>query len=73
MADTNQLKEVYKSILADVLDNKNLQEHLENVEGGIAEVDTLITKAKQKNQNTEGYEVLKNELYFLKYQILERI
>jgi hypothetical protein len=73
MADTTRLMEIYKTILADVLNNQNLQEHLDNVEGSIAEVDDLIATAKQNNQKTEGYEVLKNELYFLKYQILERL
>ncbi|ANE49585.1 hypothetical protein SY85_02770 [Flavisolibacter tropicus] len=65
--------EIYKAILADVLDNQNLQEHLDNVEGSIAEVDDLIATAKQNGQKTEGYETFKNELYFLKYQILERL
>ena len=47
MADTTRLMEIYKAILADVLDNQNLQEHLDNVEGSIAEVDDLIATAKQ--------------------------
>lgn len=37
------------------------------------EIDQLIDKAKANNETFQGYENLKNELYYLIYEIKERL
>ena len=73
MEDTSGILKIYTNVLSDILQNKNLDHHLKDVEGALLEVEELINNAKVKNERTIGFENLKNELCFLKYQILERI
>ena len=62
----------YKFIIADINNGIDLDKHLTEIEAAIKEVDLLIIRAKKEGTKTEGYENLKNELYYLKFLILEK-
>lgn len=66
-------KQIYQQILNDVLDGQNLQMHLEDVNAALMKIEEAIQEAVSRDQETEGYKKLKNELFFLKFQILERM
>ena len=75
MIDYKQVETVtglYRKILTDILNNVNLEHHKKDVEGAIGEVEISINSAKEAGTPFVGLEKLKNELYYLKYEILER-
>ena len=72
MADLSSANEHYKRILLETLNNQNLEKNLEEVEEAIAEVDKLIKENQMQGKGTSTLSNIKNELYYLKYQILER-
>ncbi|HEV7330505.1 MAG TPA: hypothetical protein VGN63_05645 [Flavisolibacter sp.] len=73
MNDLNLDPNIYNAILSDVLTGKNLQAHLREVEEAIEEVEKFIGLAVLRQEDTTAYEALKNQLYYLKYEILERL
>ncbi|OLY92463.1 hypothetical protein SAMN05444008_102424 [Cnuella takakiae] len=68
--DWKNAQNVYASLYNDILANKNLDKHLEDVEQAIKELNTII--AKEGGAPTPRLDEMKNDLYFLKFQILER-
>lgn len=73
--DYNQAEKViglYKKILSDIRNDVNLDIHKKDVDGAIKEVENSIHSAKRSGTPYVGLEKLKNELYYLKYEILER-
>lgn len=67
------MAEWYRLTLADILTNKNLHYHQYDVMSAIYELDGKIALAEFFGLKTEGYEMLKNELYYLIYEIKERL
>jgi hypothetical protein len=68
-----KLKVIYKQILSDVLQNKNLEKHLKDVDGAIDELkDILSSERVKKGKPTPLLDDVLNDFYYLKYQILER-
>lgn len=47
--------------------------HLEEIEAGIEVINEMIALSKQRGEDTKGYEALKNEFFYLKWQILEKM
>lgn len=72
MGNPASANEHYKRILLETLNNENLEKNLEEVEEAIAEVDKLIKENQMQGKQTSTLSNIKNELYYLKYQILER-
>lgn len=75
MIDYNQIEKViglYKVVLTDIRNNENLQKHEKDVDSAISEVEISINSAKANGTPFVELEKLKNELYYLKYEILER-
>lgn len=73
MNDLNLDKDRYNAILSDVLKGKNLEAHLHEIEGAIEDVEKFIGLATLQKEDTKEYESLKNQLYYLKFEILERL
>ena len=67
------LLEWYEVALLDVKSGINLSTRLFEVNKLIQEVDDKIADLQIKGDTTEPYMTLKNEIYFLKYSILEQI
>ena|GEM_PF-3327709 len=67
------LQNIYASIYKDILENKNLEKHLKDVEDAIMDLDEIIKKERTGDKPTPALDDVKNDFYFLKYQILERI
>jgi hypothetical protein len=65
--------DAYLEIQLDINMGLNLNRHLIDVNESIKEIDALIEIAESKNENIDGYLKLKNEVYFLKWQILEKL
>lgn len=63
----------YQTALQEILEGKRLEYHLADVNATIGELETKIYEAKKTGQPYGGFESLKNEVYYLKYEILERI
>ncbi|NTS41904.1 hypothetical protein HRG84_13390 [Flavisolibacter sp. BT320] len=73
MNDLSLDSERYNTILTDILQGKNLQPHLQEIEAAIKDVETFIALAHLRQEDTKEYAALKNQLYYLKYEILERL
>ena len=73
MPDLNIDNERYQALLSDILASRNLEAHLAEVVASIETIDKIIGLAILRQEKTEDYEKLKNELYYLKYEILERL
>lgn len=58
--------------LKNIKNNINLDAHKKDVDGAIKEVENSINSAKAAGTPYVELEKLKNELYYLKYEILER-
>ncbi|GAB4032893.1 hypothetical protein [Spirosoma gilvum] len=65
------MMEWHRLTLADILVNKNLHYHQYDVMSAIYELDGKIALAEFFGLKTEGYVKLKNELYYLIYEIKE--
>ena len=72
MADLSSANEHYKRILLETMNNQNLEKNLKDVEEAIAEVNKLIKENQVQGKGSSTLSNIKNELYYLKYQILER-
>jgi hypothetical protein len=66
--DQDHTSAIYKEMLSDILNGQNLDKHLKDVEAAINDLNEKI----RLSDNSEGFKKLKNELYYLKLQILER-
>jgi hypothetical protein len=65
-------KDRYKTISHEIAEGKNLQEVLKELDESIMQADDLIVKAILKESPHSGIEALRDELWYLKFQILER-
>lgn len=70
--DIKKAKARYKVIYRDIEENKNLPELLRELDEAIIKADDLIVKAILKGSPHTGLDALKNELWYLKFQVLER-
>lgn len=76
MIDYKQIESIiqlYEDILSDIRNNINLGGHKKDVETAISEVENSINSAKEAGTPFVELGKLRNELYALKYEILERI
>jgi hypothetical protein len=62
----------YTAILVDILKGKDLDKHKVEVEKAIFEIDKSINSAKEAGTPYDALDRIKNLLYQLKYEILER-
>lgn len=60
------------SIYKDILLGINLKQHLKDIEEAISEVDYLIAITETHKEKNESFKKIKNDLYYLKYLILEK-
>lgn len=70
--DVDKAKARYRVITLDIAENKNLLERLKEIDEAISNVDDSIAKAIRAGKPYTGMNALKNELWHLKYQILEK-
>ncbi|RYY65952.1 MAG: hypothetical protein EOO13_16480 [Chitinophagaceae bacterium] len=73
MNDLSLDSERYNTILSDILQGKNLHAHLQEIEAAIKDVEKFIALALLRQEDAQEYAALKNQLYYLKYEILERL
>ena len=72
-AEWTNMQRIYQQFLVDILENKNLDNHLRDVNTAISDLENLIAKEKTVGRETPRLEDLKNDFYYLKYEILERL
>lgn len=65
--------EWYKGALSDIQSNRNLKQRLEEVESTIENLEIAKNNNVSNSDTLTGFEELRNELFYLKYEILERI
>jgi hypothetical protein len=68
----NKAKARYQSITHEIAEGKNLQDVLKELDESIMQADDLIVKAILKESPHSGLDALRDELWYLKFQILER-
>ena len=61
---------MYLAVAKEIAEGKNLERHLKDIEGEIAKVEASIAREKKPTPNLDS---IKNNLYYLKWQILERL
>lgn len=69
----DHIKRMYVSIYKDILQSKNLELHLKDVEQAVMEIDNLIKSTMRTGRSTAALEDIKNNLYYLIYEIKERL
>ncbi len=62
---------IYANMLMDILQGKNLDKHLADVNKGIAVIDVELLKMKEANIRTDSIEEFRNNLFRLVYLIGE--
>ena len=67
-----QLLKRYTEILAETYAGKNLAANLSEVEEAVKGLTDIIFKEREKG-DTPALDNMKNDFYYLKYEILERI
>jgi len=70
--NVKQAKERYTTITHEIAEGRNLQELLKELDESIIAADDLIVKAILKERPHAGLDALRDELWYLKFQILER-
>jgi hypothetical protein len=70
--DVKKAKARYTAITNEIAECKNLPEILRELDEAIIKADDLIVKAILNESPHTGLDALKNELWYLKFQILER-
>lgn len=65
--------DIYRKTIDDIESGINLQGHLEEINAGIEIINEQIALCIKKGEETKGYEALKNEYFYLKWQILEKL
>lgn len=68
----NQFSHWYGTLCMDIFQSKNLEAHLNDVNGIIEALNERIESEKEMGNKTKGFENLKNQVCALKYEILER-
>ena len=63
----------YSVMLSDIKEGKNLNQRLEETESLIIDLDKEISEAQDKPKLLKALEDIKNSLFYLKYEILERL
>ncbi len=69
--DWEKIRNIYASIFKDIIEDKNLNKHLQDVNEAIIEIEKIISL--ESGKPTPALENIKNDFYYLKYEILERI
>jgi len=59
MDKVEQFLKIYKDILQDIAEEKNLHKHLEDVEAAIANVDDRIAEAETNGKSTKSFDTIK--------------
>ena len=75
MVDYNQGKNIllaYQRVYDDILNNRNLDAHKKDVEDAIKEIEISIDSAIQAGTPHVALSNIRNALFYLKYEILER-
>jgi hypothetical protein len=62
----------YEDILKDIYESKNLDYHLNEIESEIELMNAFIKRADEAGIEMHGFNAWKNQLFYLKWQILER-
>ncbi|QDK80885.1 hypothetical protein EXU85_20620 [Spirosoma sp. KCTC 42546] len=62
----------YKSALTDIMANRNLEKHRTQITNLIGFLTKKIELAKEEHDKPIGFDDLKNEFYYLLYEISER-
>lgn len=70
--DIKKAKARYQTITHEIAHGKNLHELLKELDESIMQADDLIVKAILKEHPHAGLDALRDELWYLKFQILER-
>ncbi len=70
--DVNKAQARYKAITHQIAERKDLHVVLREIDEAISLADELTIKAILSESPHNGLDALKNELWYLKYQILER-
>jgi len=70
--DVKKSKSRLKTITREIAESKNLANLLQELDEAIGMVDESIVKAILNERPHAGLDALKNELWYLKFQILER-
>jgi hypothetical protein len=68
----NKAKARYRTITHEIAEGKDLQEVLKELDESIMQADDLIVNAILKESPHSGLDALRDELWYLKFQILER-
>ena len=63
---------IYVNMFVEILQGKNLDKHLPDITKAIVVVDNQLIEMKAAGERTDSIEELKNNLYRLKWMILER-
>jgi UDP-N-acetylglucosamine pyrophosphorylase len=66
------LQNFYTATYKDILESKNLDMHLASIEETIKNLELSIDSEKAAGKATPALDNIKNDFYFLKYEILER-
>lgn len=72
MSEAQQILDWYPVALEDIEQDKNLGFYQEKCESSIKVIKTQRTEAAAANINTEGFDKILNQLYYLLWQIKER-
>ena len=70
--DIKKAKARYQTITDEIAEGKNLQDLLKELDESIIQADDLIVKAILKDSPHAGMDALRDELWYLKFLILER-
>jgi hypothetical protein len=70
--DVKRLQDYYTQTLGEIFEGKNLSRHLISVQAAIDEVEKKILTMKENDKALSFFETMKNDLYYLKFEILER-
>jgi len=62
----------YEDVLNDIHESKNLDHHLKRIEREIELMNCFIKKTDEAGIEKDGFDAWKNQLFYLKWQILER-
>lgn len=73
LEQVENIKEAYLKVYKDILQGLNLETHLKDVELAIVNVEKSIAVHEQQGLKTDFLHVTRNELFRLKYEILEKL
>jgi hypothetical protein len=70
--EAERIRALYQGIKNEIYHGLNLEEHLQYVNEVIEEIDKKIAAVKAEGRTCEAFDIIRNDLFYLKYQILER-